>query len=101
MADNNFTDKLAQLMAGDRETLNKFYRAVLTAAQYDAFAHDGEKFRILEGTLRKTPKGNYQFFPNEQFKNMLENQKNPKVLRIEEGRLLELIKLALKQGENK
>ena len=97
MADSDFTDKLIQWAGGDRELVNRFYRAVLAAAQYDAFAHDGEKFRILEGTVRKTPKGNYQFFPNEHFKSMLETNIVPKTLKIAEGRLLELIKLALKQ----
>ena len=97
MIDNDFTDKLIQWAEGDKELLNKFYRAVLSAAQYDAFSHEGEKFRLLEGTVKRTPSGKYQFFPSEQFKSMLETNKVPRALRIEEGRLLELIKLALAQ----
>lgn len=99
MADNtDFTDKLIQWAGGDREAVNRLYRAVMAAVQYDAFAHEGEKFRLLEGTVKKTSNGKYQFFPNEHFKSMLETGKVPKTLKIEEGRLLELIKLALKQG---
>lgn len=90
-----FIDRVVNLSGLEKQELNKFYKAVLKAVQYDCFQHDQKGFHLLEGTVRVTPKGNYIFTPSEHMKTLLDGADYPSLLKLEENRFLELIKLAL------
>ena len=85
-----FIDRVVNLSGLEKQELNKFYKAVLKAVQ-----HDQKGFHLLEGTVRVTPKGNYIFTPSEHMKTLLDGADYPSLLKLEENRFLELIKLAL------
>lgn len=94
---SEFSDKVISFSGEDRALLNKFYKAVLRAVQYSAFQNEGNGFQLLEGTVRKTKNGNYIFIPDANLRAMLEKQKVPALLKLEENRLVELIKKALEE----
>lgn len=90
-----YLDKVLTFTSTDRLELNKLYRAMLRASQYQAFTTNGEAFCLLEGSVRRNEKGEYIFTPNEHLEEMLNKKGLPALLKIEENRFLELVKLAL------
>lgn len=92
-----FLDKVTKLSTLDKNTLNKLYKAVITAVQYDAFQYDGEAFHLLEGVIRKNKKGEYIFTPNSHLQALLDKADVPALLKIEESRFVDFIKLALSE----
>ena len=92
---DEYLDKVLTFSSMDRTELNKLYRAILKASQYQAFVTEGESFNLLEGSVRRNQKGEYIFTPNEHLEEMLHKKGLPALLKIEENRFLELVKLAL------
>ena len=90
-----YIEKVVAFSGEDKIQLNKFYRAVLKATQYFAFQSEGQEFYLLEGKVKKTSKGRYIFTPNAHLAEMLEKKGCPALLKLEESRFIELVKLAL------
>ena len=89
--------KLSKPITDGKEMLARVYTAVLRAVQYEERQNDGKAFHLLEGTVRKY-KGVYIFTPNKQLKHLFETQEKPYMLKIQESRFLELLKMALTEG---
>lgn len=92
-----YKDKLTTLTSLEQKAINKFYRAALYAAQYTAFQTNGEAFQLLEGTVRKDSKGRWIFKPNKHMQAFLENANYPELLKMEESRFADLIKISLEE----
>lgn len=91
----NYGEKIVALSAVDRNNINKIYKAVLKAAQYEAFQTDNQSFQLLEGKVKMNERGEYIFTPDKNLRAYLEKSELPSLLKVEEDRFIELIKLAL------
>lgn len=92
---DQYLDKVLSFTTTDKVEINKLYRAMLKASQYQAFTTNGEAFCLLEGSVRRNEAGEYIFTPNAHLEEMLSKKGLPALLKIEENRFLELVKLAL------
>lgn len=94
-----YKDRLIALSGVESSQINRFYRAALYASQYTAYQTSGDAFQLLEGEVRKNKAGQYIFKPNKHLATLLETKNYPELLKIEESRFVELIRIALSEAK--
>lgn len=90
-----YIERVERTSALDRTQLNKLYTATLQAAQYEAFASEGREFHLLEGKVKQLESGQYIFIPNKHLRALLEKSDYPALLKAEETRFTDLIRMAM------
>lgn len=95
MDNKQYIDKVINFSRKSKEEVNRFYKAVLRAVQYDAHQTQNEKFHLLEGTVTQIKPGVYIFKPNKHLEALLQTSDYPVMLKMEENRFADYLKMAL------